>query len=169
MDIRNAWLMGSSSAKYKEAVHFVHSFVDGQIDAAMTKAEPLLETTSDDINQSFKKGNGGGHSDDNDSDAVDDSLGPTVLLHELLKVSRDKLFIRNELLSIFMPARDGTAFGLGTIFFQLARNPQVWTKLRAEVLDAPRPFTFASLKAMPYLQAVIKEGTRRVLLNLLFA
>ena len=168
MDIRNAWLMAvsSSGASYKEAIRYVHGFVDGQIEAAMADCKPLV--AADKAPSPSKHDNGDSNGDgkenldesleESSQDDDDDDDTQRDLLHELLRRTRDKRLIRNELLSIFMPARDASTFGLETIFFQLARAPAVWRRLREEVRAAPRPFTFLSLKNMPYLQAVVKEG-----------
>ena len=162
MDIRNAWLMNASSSgtSYKEAIRYVHDFVDVQIESAMADCKPLVvsSSTSPSSKQSHTRKDDSEESNE-ENDQEDDGDGQRDLLHELLHRTRDKMLIRNELLSIFMPARDASTFGLETIFFQIARNPTVWEKLRDEIEAAPRPFTFLSLKEMSYLQAVIKEGT----------
>ena len=82
-----------------------------------------------------------------------------VLLHELVKESQDHEFLRDQLVSIFMPAYQALPIGLAGIFFQIARAPHVWVKLRAEALALGEvPLTFEVLKSMQYLQCVIKEG-----------
>lgn len=84
-----------------------------------------------------------------------------VLAEELAKETTDKGDIRNQLLNIFLPAHDATAVALTNVFFNLARHPDVWAKLRSEVLNAPdEEFTFESLKGLRYLQYVINETFR---------
>lgn len=82
-----------------------------------------------------------------------------VLLRELVKSTDDKLFIRNELMNVFFPARDTSAILTGNILFLLARHPRVWDSLRAEVLTiGEQKLTFELLKLMKYMSAVINES-----------
>ena len=82
-----------------------------------------------------------------------------TMLRELVKESQDRHFLRNQLLTVFLPMYQAAPFGLSDIFFQLARSPNTWLKLRAEVLElGDTPLTFESLSSMTYLQCVIKES-----------
>ena len=55
-----------------------------------------------------------------------------------------------------MPAHDAAATALTNVFFNLARHPQVWTKLRKEVLALePVEITFENLKGLKYMQRVL--------------
>jgi cytochrome P450 len=85
-----------------------------------------------------------------------------VLAKELLKETSDRDTIRNELLNVFLPAHEATGVALTNIFFNVARYPNVWRKLREETLALPpgQPITFESLKSMKYLQSVINESLR---------
>lgn len=38
-------------------------------------------------------------------------------------------------MNVFFPARDTAGILVGNIIFMLVRHPQVWAKLRKEVLD----------------------------------
>jgi cytochrome P450 len=42
--------------------------------------------------------------------------------------------------------------------FHIARNPDVWNKLRAEVLAIQGHVTRDVLRSMPYMQAVLNES-----------
>ena len=81
-----------------------------------------------------------------------------VFLQELVKHTADPIQIRSELLNILLAGRDSTASLLSDVFFVLARRPDVWAKLRAEVdeLGGQRP-TFQQLKDMKYLRFVLNE------------
>lgn len=62
-------------------------------------------------------------------------------------------------MNVFFPARDSTAIGVSNVFFQLARHPRVWDKLRKEVVDiAPGALTIELLNSMKYLRNVINES-----------
>ena len=81
------------------------------------------------------------------------------VLHELTKESQDPLYIRDQLLSVFLPLHNGTPIGISDLFFQVARTPEVFAKVRAEVLEmGDVELTFEALKSMKYLQCVIKES-----------
>lgn len=83
-----------------------------------------------------------------------------VLLKELVKVSDDRIWLRDQLTSILLPAFQALPFGLADVLFQVARTPRVWTKLRWEALQiGDIKLTFEILKSMQYLQCVIKEST----------
>ena len=89
-----------------------------------------------------------------------------IFLQELVKVTRDPTELRSQLLNILLAGRDTTAGLLGWTFYSLVRNPDVFNKLRAEIIDRygtfrqPHDITFASLKACAYLQYVMSETLR---------
>lgn len=81
-----------------------------------------------------------------------------VFSYELSKETLDKREITDQLLSILLAGRDTTANLLGITFFILARRPDIWKKLRADVLalDGRKP-SFEDLKSMSYLSWVLNE------------
>ena len=89
-----------------------------------------------------------------------------VFLQELVKATRDPTELRSQLLNILLAGRDTTAGLLGWTFHSLARHPEIFNKLRSEILDRfgtyqhPREISFASLKACSYLQYVMSETLR---------
>ena len=86
-----------------------------------------------------------------------------TFLHALVAVSRDRVFLRDQIVSLLLAGRDTTAAILVWAFYELARHPVIYAKLRKQVLDtigstaAP---SFEDLKNMKYLQAVINEALR---------
>ena len=80
------------------------------------------------------------------------------IMDELLVTVKDRAEVRNHLLNIFLPARDGTAIGLSGTCFLLARNPHVWRKLRTEALAIKGPVTYGVLKSLNYMRWVINES-----------
>lgn len=89
-----------------------------------------------------------------------------IFLHELLNVTQDPTELRSQLLNILVAGRDTTAGLLGWIFWSLARDERVFTKLRGVILeefgtyDAPKNLTFSGLKGCTYLQYVLSETLR---------
>lgn len=81
-----------------------------------------------------------------------------VFLYELSKRTLDKTELTDQLLNILLAGRDTTASLLSITFFILARRPDIWTKLRKEVLqlDGRKP-TYEDLKSMTYLSWVLNE------------
>ena len=85
--------------------------------------------------------------------------GHYILLHELGKVLRDKVRLRNELLTIFFAGRDTTASLLSSLFLTLAHRPHIWSRLRNEVeyLKGENP-TLEQLKQMQYFKHCLNES-----------
>ncbi|EPS27712.1 hypothetical protein PDE_02656 [Penicillium oxalicum 114-2] len=84
-----------------------------------------------------------------------------VFLYELSKQTLDKTELTDQLLNILLAGRDTTASLLSITFFILARRPDIWTKLRQEVLklDGRKP-SFQDLKSISYLTYVLNETLR---------
>lgn len=81
------------------------------------------------------------------------------MLPELVKISRDRDFLRDQLVSICLPAFQALPIGLADILFHIARSPRVWTTLRAEAIKlGSRQLSLETLKSMEYLQCVIRES-----------
>ncbi|KAL8787995.1 MAG: hypothetical protein Q9213_001887 [Squamulea squamosa] len=86
-----------------------------------------------------------------------------VLVHESLRGTKDVKDVRNELMDIFLPAHEATGVALTNVFFQIARKPIVYGRLRKEIDEAgdnEKPWTFERLKGLRYLQNVISETFR---------
>lgn len=84
-----------------------------------------------------------------------------VFLHELIKQTQDPHTLRSELLNVLLAGRDTTAGLLSNTWFELARRPDIWAKLRAEVeqLHGEHP-DYAQIKDMKYLRWVLNEALR---------
>ena len=76
-----------------------------------------------------------------------------VFLEQLAKTGYSEKKIQDELLNILLAGRDTTASLLSYLFYFLARRPDVFSKLRAEImaLGQDRP-TFEQIKDLKYLQ-----------------
>jgi len=81
-----------------------------------------------------------------------------TFLSELVKATQDPKRLRDELLNILLAGRDTTASLLGNTFHVLARRPDIWKKLKAEVneLRGKKP-TYETLKNMKYLKHLLNE------------
>lgn len=89
-----------------------------------------------------------------------------VFLEALAEQTRDPAQLRAQLLNILLAGRDTTASLLSWLFHQLLRNPEVFKKLRATIIDNfgtyddPQDITFVTLKGCQYLQYCLNETLR---------
>lgn len=84
-----------------------------------------------------------------------------VFLDELIKQTQDPHTLRSELLNILLAGRDTTASLLANTWWTLARRPDIWAKLRAEIdqLHGERP-VYEEIKDMKYLRWILNECLR---------
>ncbi|KAH9872131.1 hypothetical protein J1614_006393 [Plenodomus biglobosus] len=82
-------------------------------------------------------------------------------IQEVAKQTTDKKRIREELINILLAGRDTTASLLSNMFFELAKRPEVWAKLREEVdgLGGERP-SYEQLRGLKYLKWCLNESLR---------
>ena len=82
-----------------------------------------------------------------------------VFLNELAKDTDDPILLRDQIVNMLLAARDTTAGLLSFAFFVLARRLDVWSKLRADVLEHYRePLTYEAITGMTYLRYVLQES-----------
>lgn len=91
-----------------------------------------------------------------------------IFLYELVKETRNKTILRDQLLNIMIAGRDTTAGLLSMFFFEVSRNPEIWEKLKeaiyqdfgtAETCNLEE-ITFEQLKKCEYLKWCINETLR---------
>lgn len=130
-----------SGKQFKKDLAVVHNLVQRYIDKA-------LNTPVEDFDKLSKEG--------------------YVLLYEIAKKTNDRKVIQDELLAILLAGRNTTAGLLSFLFFELARNPHIYDKLKSEIdqqfgsgdnvqLDL---ITFESMKRCSYLKYCINEALR---------
>lgn len=89
-----------------------------------------------------------------------------VFLDSIAEQNQDPEYIRYQVLHILLAGRDTTASLLGACFVLLSRHPDVYAKLRAEILKAvgdgkdSRIPSFTDLKDITYLRYVLNETLR---------
>ncbi|KAJ9483070.1 hypothetical protein VN97_g10345 [Penicillium thymicola] len=98
---------------------------------------------------------------DVDKDIKQLTENQNVFAYEISKQTLDKTEITDQLLNLLLAGRDTTASLLAITFFVLARQPEVWNKLRKEILtlDGQKP-SFEDVKSMTYLTWVLNETQR---------
>ncbi|KAK4998888.1 hypothetical protein LTR66_001986 [Elasticomyces elasticus] len=96
-----------------------------------------------------------------EKDGRSEEKGHYVFLHELAKQISDPVRIRDETISVLFAGRDTTAGLLSGLWFELARNADVWRKLLAEVdeLNGELP-TYEVLRNMKFLKYCVSEALR---------
>jgi cytochrome P450 len=84
-----------------------------------------------------------------------------VFLDEMARATKDPKQLRDELLNILVAGRDTTASLLSITFHTLARRPDIWRKLKAEIdeLNGKRP-DYETLRNMKYLKYLLNESLR---------
>jgi len=119
--------------KSNEAIRICHKYVDKFADDAVRYRE----------------------SHDLEKDAPGEKY---VFLHELAKSTGNKRRLRDELLNVLLAGRDTTASLLSNMFFEIAKRPDIWAKLKAEVgkLNGQIP-TYEQLRNLKYLKWCMNE------------
>jgi cytochrome P450 len=87
---------------------------------------------------------------------------PYVFLEEMARTTRDPLELRYEILNVLMAGRDTTASLLTNTFFILARRPDLWARVHAEVEEtfAGQLPDYESLRNMKQLRNLLNECER---------
>ncbi|ODA83151.1 hypothetical protein RJ55_01661 [Drechmeria coniospora] len=86
---------------------------------------------------------------------------PYVFMNEMINSGAPNEVITEQLLAMVLGGRDTSASTMSSMFWQLARRPEVVRKIRREieVLGGRRP-TWEELKGLKYLNNVLKETLR---------
>jgi cytochrome P450 monooxygenase len=128
----------------------VHDFIDRQIDRAY-KERAEKETGSDASNPGLSQ------------NAVTKSERTDLLWTMVGNVPKDRERLRSEMLLLFVPNNDTTSIFISNVFWNLARFPHVYAKVREEVLaiGEDAPLTYETLRAMKYMEAVLNESKSR--------
>ncbi|KAG0649044.1 Cytochrome P450 monooxygenase [Hyphodiscus hymeniophilus] len=96
---------------------------------------------------------------------IEDVKAPTRgynMLDALAATSKNRVYLRDQAMSLLLAGRDTTSATLTWILYHIAKDEKVYLKLRTEVLDAvgTNPPSYTELKNMKYLQNITKEVLR---------
>ncbi|CCM02239.1 uncharacterized protein FIBRA_04320 [Fibroporia radiculosa] len=133
--------------KSDEHMRIVNEYLDPILEEALQKKEER-EKAGEKVSQM-----------EGDTDSADDE----TLLDHLVKYTSDPVVLHDEVLNILIAGRDTTAASLTFTVYFLCIYPAVLQRLRAEVLEkvgSHRRPTYADIKDMRYLRAVINETLR---------
>ncbi|WPB04022.1 uncharacterized protein RHO25_008666 [Cercospora beticola] len=135
----------ADSPKYREACATLNDFADDLIQRAMNA-----------------RSDNAGKSEDNEH--MDSKYG---LIDSLVKEIGDPVHIRNLIMDLFIAGQNMTGTLAAWIFAQLSANPDIFDRLRAEVVDkfgtedSPLlPLTWDNLRSCSTMQNVIRETLR---------
>ena len=117
------------------AVAETHERIDRYIDAALRRRQNAMKTHCSEPSAHTSYG----------------------FIDQLVYETQNRYFLRDQLLNVFFPARDSSAIGASCVFCVLARNPEVWKRLRKEIVQINQPITFVLLTSMEYLTRVLNE------------
>ena len=86
-----------------------------------------------------------------------------VFLEALAEETRDRKMLRDQMLNILLAGRDTTAGLLTSCFYYLARHPEVWSRLRQEIIEAfpieeKDSITLEKLREVKYIRYFLNEG-----------
>jgi cytochrome P450 len=139
------WLI--NSPRYRRAVKIVHDVVDYYVDRVLdAKSNPKDQSSNE--NKRY------------------------VFLEALAEETRDRKTLRDQLLNILLAGRDTTASLLTSSFYYLARHPEVWTRLRQEIIQAfpieeKDSITLEKLREVKYIRCFLNEGKGKFFLFVL--
>lgn len=124
-------------SKFYRAVGKVHKYMEAHVDKAIRRHHAESQDTTSEKTDNPKH----------------------IFLNELVKLTDDRLVLRDQLLGIFLAGRDTTAALLTNLFFALARNPKAWQRLHTEIksLNGKKP-TMDGLKGLEYLSSCLNES-----------
>jgi len=86
-----------------------------------------------------------------------------TLLDHLVKLTKDSTVLRDETLNILLAGRDTTAATLTFTVYFLCTHPQVFKRLRSEIMEKVGPTaspTYDDIRDLKYLRAVLNETLR---------
>jgi len=129
------------------AIDIVHEFIDRQVDRAYEERTNTVK--------------GGNANQEKSSFGVELKPERTDLLWSMVgNVPEDRERLRSEMLLLFVPNNDTTSIFISNVFWNLARYPDVYAKVREEVLSVGEdaPLTYETLRAMKYVDAVLNES-----------
>ncbi|CRL23698.1 Cytochrome P450 [Penicillium camemberti] len=136
------WIINSQ--EFRKCINIVHSFVDKYVHSALIQVQQQEDKPQD----------------------IEKVSSQYIFLKALTSTTKDPVRLRDESLNVLLAGRDTTASLLSWSTLLLARHPDIFARLRNDILeqfgsyDQPRNMEFTSLKSCQYLQHFLKETLR---------
>lgn len=133
-------LKGTKEDRFEESCETVHSILDEMIAEYL---ESLDQKPSAKVNEKEDE----------------DQNRKYVFLEEMAKTTRNPLELRHEILNVLIAGRDTTATLLSNAFFVLARRPDIWARVRAEIDETfeGRLPEYSTLRNMKQVRNLLNE------------
>lgn len=134
------WLI--YNREFRKCINIVHAFVDRYVYSALKEAQHQQQ------------------------EGIENDTSQYIFLKSLTDTTKDPVKLRDESLNVLLAGRDTTASLLSWTILLLARQPQMFARLRADILERfgtyrqPRDINFTSLKSCQYLQHFLNETLR---------
>lgn len=157
MMVRWLWLFRHKA--WFNAIDVVHAYVNRLIDKAYADlAQQQQQRRRQQAVAVAADGTDGGNGS---TAATEETPERTDLLWSMIPhFGEDKERLRSEILVLFAPNNDTTAILISNVFWNLARRPDVYARVREEVLShgPDAQLTYERLRSMKYLDAVLNES-----------
>lgn len=154
------WLFLFRHQAWFDAIDVVHKYINRLIDNAYEDFAKKQQTAA--AADGAKNNGNGSTTTTTTTTAVEETDDErTDLLWQMIPhFGQDRERLRSELLVLFAPNNDTTSILLSNVFWNLARRPDVYAKIREEVLahGPDAPLTYERLRSMKYLDAVLNES-----------
>lgn len=126
------------------------AYVDSFVDQALAKREKRATTSSSSISLELEP-------EEEDGDSAEYNF-----LATLSSQTTDRKLLREQVLGVLLASRDTTAALISNMFYELSRNPEIYSRLRRECLsqiNSTLP-TEGELNSMTYLRWCLNEALR---------
>ncbi|KAH7305587.1 cytochrome P450 [Stachybotrys elegans] len=143
------WLWLFRHKPWYDAINVVHNYINPLIDKA--------------YNERSKRQAEASSANDQDKQPERTDMLWSMVPH----FGGDRKQLRSELLVVFATTNDTTSLLLSNVFWNFARRPDIYQKVREEVLSygSDAPLTYDCLRSMKYLDAVLNETHRLYPIN----
>ena len=132
------WL--GQDKRWIEATKIIHQYIEKQVQEAIASRKTAHQSTP--LNEA-------------------NEMPRYTLLKRMADLTDDRLDLRHQILHVFLPGHESTGIVLGSAFFELARRPESWEKLRHEVFSTSKDEpTYEEIKSMKYLRWVLNESKK---------
>lgn len=157
------WLFLFRHQAWFDAIEVVHKYINRLIDNAYEDFAKKQQTAAA---ADGAKNNGNGSTTTTTTMTMTTAVEETddersdLLWQMIPHFGQDRERLRSELLVLFAPNNDTTSILLSNVFWNLARRPDVYAKIREEVLahGPDAALTYERLRSMKYLDAVLNES-----------
>jgi cytochrome P450 len=147
----------------RKTIKIIHDIVDYYVDKALARQQQQQQQRKLSLTEEEKL-------IDSDSSPSSSSSSKYIFLDAMVSETQDRKTLRDQMLHLLLAGRDTTASLLSSCFFYLSRRPDVWHKLRADILsvfppdetsaDETSEITIERIREVRYLKLFLNEVLR---------